>query len=98
MSVTVEVLSGGVTVQELEAQTPAVVEVGVEAAPTVVEVIEQGPRGQDGQDGAPGPAGPPGEFAGTPVETFQAHVDSQNPHPAYDDLASLTLLFENGLI
>jgi len=26
------------------------------------------------------------------------HVESNAPHPAYDDLPSLTLLFENGLV
>lgn len=26
------------------------------------------------------------------------HVNSSTPHPAYDDMQSLTLLFENGLI
>lgn len=30
--------------------------------------------------------------------TVQAHVDAAEPHPAYDDLPSLVLLFENGLI
>jgi len=27
-----------------------------------------------------------------------AHIQSPTPHPVYDDLPSLTLLFENGLI
>jgi hypothetical protein len=27
-----------------------------------------------------------------------AHIDSTTPHPVYDDMPSLTLLFENGLI
>ena len=29
---------------------------------------------------------------------IQEHVQSTTPHPAYDDLPSLNLLFENGLI
>lgn len=28
----------------------------------------------------------------------EAHIESQTPHPAYDDLPSMSLLFENGLI
>lgn len=27
-----------------------------------------------------------------------AHINSTSPHPHYDDLPSLTLLFENGII
>ena len=27
-----------------------------------------------------------------------AHINAPEPHPAYDDMPSLTLLFENGLI
>lgn len=29
---------------------------------------------------------------------LEAHVITDNPHPAYDDMPSLTLLFENGLL
>lgn len=32
------------------------------------------------------------------TEELQAHIESQEPHPAYDDLPSLTILFENGLV
>lgn len=32
------------------------------------------------------------------TEELNAHIASQNPHPAYDDLPSLNLLFENGLV
>lgn len=32
-----------------------------------------------------------------PVTNLQQHVTDPTPHPAYDDLPSLTLLFENGL-
>jgi hypothetical protein len=31
-------------------------------------------------------------------ESISAHVNAVAPHPVYDDLPSLTLLFENGLI
>ena len=29
---------------------------------------------------------------------LEAHITSLTPHPAYDEIPSLTLLFENGLI
>lgn len=31
-------------------------------------------------------------------QILDAHVHSSTPHPAYDDIPSLTLLFENGLV
>ena len=31
-------------------------------------------------------------------QILDAHVHSSSPHPAYDDIPSLTLLFENGLV
>ena len=45
-----------------------------------------------GQPGPPGPAGPSGGVA------LAAHVLDTAPHPAYDDLPSLALIFENGLV
>lgn len=32
------------------------------------------------------------------ADAIQEHVDAPDPHPVYDDLASFTLLFENGLV
>jgi hypothetical protein len=32
------------------------------------------------------------------LSSLEAHVDSETPHPAYDDMPSLTLIFENGLV
>lgn len=32
------------------------------------------------------------------TDQIEAHRVNATPHPAYDDIASLTLLFENGLI
>ena len=32
------------------------------------------------------------------TEQIQAHVVNPQPHPAYDDMASMTLIFEHGLI
>jgi hypothetical protein len=31
-------------------------------------------------------------------QQLQTHVNGSTPHPAYDDIQSLTLLFENGLV
>lgn len=32
------------------------------------------------------------------LNSLEDHINSDTPHPAYDDMQSLTLLFENGLI
>lgn len=42
-----------------------------------------------------GVAGPAGQDTSDAIE---AHIQDPTPHPAYDDLPSITLLFENGLI
>jgi hypothetical protein len=40
-----------------------------------------------------------GDFGdGSSDAAVNAHINSSNPHPAYDDIPSLKLLFENGLI
>lgn len=62
---------------------------------TNVEVISAGPQGPPGVKGDQGEAG---LDSGTVVEAMMiAHVNSPSPHPAYDDIPSLVLLFENGL-
>lgn len=48
--------------------------------------------------GPPGPAGNPFIFQEMVNEAIDDHVNAPEPHPAYDDLPSLVLLFENGLI
>jgi len=53
-----------------------------------------------------GPTGPPGapgdlssaELQGIIDATLMVHVDEPEPHPAYDDMPTLRLIFENGLI
>jgi hypothetical protein len=55
----------------------------------------KGDPGPQGPQGEVGPQGPPGE-SGT--EALQSHIESSTPHPVYDDLPSLNLLFENGLV
>ena len=86
----VEVVAGtaGVTVEMTTASvievhnTPVTVTVAG-SAPQVIEVFG-GPRGPQGEPGA-----------GT--ADLIAHIVDLTPHPAYDDLPSLRLLFENGL-
>lgn len=31
------------------------------------------------------------------IDDLEGHINDETPHPHYDDLPSLTLLFENGL-
>lgn len=71
---------------------------------------EQGPTGQTGAEGASAyEVAVANGFTGTEPEwlaslqadatdQIEAHITNPTPHPAYDDIASLTLLFENGLI
>lgn len=54
-----------------------------------------GPRGIQGEQGIQGPVGPPGPDT---VEALAVHIDDETPHPAYDDLPSLVLIFNNGLV
>lgn len=49
-----------------------------------------------GVPAAVGPAGPPGPGGGG--EALALHLADPTPHSPYDDLPSLVLLFENGLI
>lgn len=66
---------------------PEVFELQVPSSPTATLVTVAGPPGPPGADGSGGDS-----------TALQAHIDSPTPHPAYDDLPSLSLLFENGLV
>lgn len=46
--------------------------------------------------GLPGPPGPPGPAGGEVI--LQQHIENPTPHPAYDDIPDLSLLFDNGLL
>lgn len=47
----------------------------------------------------PGIQGEPGESGdGGALNLLNQHIASAAPHPEYDDLPSLTLLFENGIV
>jgi hypothetical protein len=39
-----------------------------------------------------------GNLGDTPNSTLSAHIDADEPHPAYDDGPSLTLLYENSKV
>lgn len=64
----------------------------------VVVVPKAGPKGEQGD---PGPPGPPADLSDVQQRVDDAmtvHVIDPEPHPAYDDMPSLTLLFENRLV
>lgn len=66
------------------------VEVGEpDGTTTVVEVGVAGIRGQTG------PAGP---VDTSTADAFAAHLIDPTPHPAYDDIPDLTVIFENALL
>ena len=46
----------------------------------------------------PGPAGVQADLEAAVSVVVEEHVQAVEPHPAYDDLPSFTLLFENGLV
>jgi hypothetical protein len=62
-----------------------------------VQIAVPGPRGIVGPQGNPGPQGIRGE-SGVDIAALVTHVNAVEPHPAYDDMRSLQLIFENGLI
>lgn len=58
-------------------------------------------KDQDGTfrpEPAPTGGGDPGDVQNLIDTALGGHVQDDEPHPAYDDLPSLRLLFENGLI
>lgn len=48
--------------------------------------------------GVLGPAGPAGPAGADTVEVVDLHIHSLLPHPVYDDMIDLRLIYENGLI
>lgn len=97
MSDLIEVLAS-TTVVEAAGDAPATIEVvgspvevvTVDRADTVLEVV------------APQPvvievSGQP-LVAASDTAALVAHVNSATPHPVYDDMPSLALIFQNGLV
>lgn len=69
----------------------------VDPATSAVSVTNSGPvgpRGYQGPTGAPG-SGAVDEYA---RDQISLHLIDPTPHPTYDDLPDLSLIFENGLI
>ncbi len=77
--------------------------------PDVTEIVlatlgEQGPPGPQGEPGTPGTPGQDGQDADLDVvraeidSAVDIHIDDPEPHPAYDDMQSLQLTFENALL
>lgn len=61
---------------------------------TVINAGPPGPRGFPGADGAPGS----GTVDSVARDLIATHIMDPTPHPSYDDLPDLSLIFENGLI
>ena len=59
--------------------------------PASIEVVVPASKGDRGE---PGPKGD----SGIDNTALINHIIDDEPHPAYDDMLDLTLLFENGLI
>ena len=57
-------------------------------------------RGPQGEQGPPGVDGAVigGASPAYVDDSIAAHVNAPTPHPAYDDMPDLVLLFENGLL
>lgn len=70
----------------------------IEPQTEVVVHVEGDPTLELSQVPGVGPRGPEGPIGPVDVSGLNAHIDDTTPHPAYDDLPSLVLLFENGLI
>jgi hypothetical protein len=64
-----------------------------ESRPTVV--MRNQPSAVPVAVGWQGPPGPPGPDT---AEAIEDHIYAAEPHPVYDDMATLRLIFENGLI
>jgi len=85
---------------EVRVEPPALFSVSVappDPSPVGSVVVPvAGPTGPQGTPGAP--ADDLGVIQTMIDGTVQTHVSTPEPHPAYDDLPSLQLLFENGLV
>lgn len=77
---------------EVEQPTAPAFTAVLPSQPDVLVLPVPGPAGI-GAPGPPGPTGPAGDAA-----AITTHITDPTPHPTYDDLPSLALIFENGLI
>ncbi len=76
---------------------PPEIVVVIEESPPVVGVVvsEVGLVGPKGPEGPPGPPGPPGSSASALLDE---HINSELPHPVYDDGPSFELLYQNAKV
>lgn len=65
--------------------------------PNLPAVLVAPLRGRKGDKGDPGSLDDLTTVQEMIDETVEVHVNEPEPHPAYDDLPSLVLLFENGI-
>jgi len=81
---------------EVEVKPPALPSIAM-AAPSsnTVVVPVSGPKGEKGDPGSVDDLEAIQEMID---DTVTVHVNAPLPHPAYDDIIDLTLVFENGLI
>ena len=59
---------------------------------------ERGLQGYEGEKGAKGDTGATGPEGPINTEAINAHIASETPHPTYDDMPNLTIIFENRII
>lgn len=87
---------------EIVLEPPPIPEIRIDPpeSDTIHVVAVPGPPGDDGPPGEPGPPGGISESAAQDMidTSIGVHVAAPEPHPAYDDLPSIRLIFENGLI
>lgn len=86
----------------IELAPGTVVRVAPPALPTVTVAPPSSSSVVVPVQGPPGPTGPtggdPAVVQGMIDTAVQTHVVAPEPHPAYDDIPSLVLLFENRLV
>ena len=89
------VLPGRIT---LSSPTTPRLEMGPPASPVYTVVPVAGPPGPEGPIGPSGTLSDLVLISGMIEDSVNSHINAPEPHPAYDDIPSLTLLFENRLV
>lgn len=84
-----------VVITETEDVTNVVV-VDLNPDPVSATISETGVQGPPGIQGPPGPEGPEGGTEA--MDAISLHLIDETPHPVYDDMPNLVLIFDNHLI
>lgn len=79
---------------EIVPQAPVIIEPSPQNALVVTQIPGVGPPGPKGEPGSSGTGAVDHEAR----DAIAVHLIDPTPHPVYDDMPDLTLLFENGLI